>query len=140
VVENKEFSHGYHYGDYSGVVFYGPPLEYLWIDRLAVSDCYIEPLFRGVLDREWQNSGGEQIPRLVKEWLTLTGWCAGGQVLVTPKEAVEFTTALGQLNSSDVSDHCHGCTVEDCLRCAVVIREFIEKRLARGIDIFIEND
>src|SRR3954468_8023838 len=53
-----KFAHGYHYGDYSGVVWFGPPTDGFWLDRLAVSDCYIGPLFRGILDRAWRGAGG----------------------------------------------------------------------------------
>lgn len=45
MVEIEEFAHGYHYGDYSGIVFYGPPIDGSWRDRLAISDCYIDPMF-----------------------------------------------------------------------------------------------
>ena len=60
--EVNEFAHGYHYGDYSGVIFYGPPTDGFWLDRFAVSDCYIRPLFLGILDRVWRESGGEGLP------------------------------------------------------------------------------
>src|SRR5262245_38465411 len=141
MAETNEFAHGYHYGDYSGVIFYGPPADGLWSDRLAVSDCYIAPLFRGILDRAWRDSGGERVSRLASDWNTLKGWAAGGgAVSVSPADAAEFVEALIQLRTDDVSKHCAGCTVEECLRCAAVVREFIDSRLARGVHIFIEDD
>ena len=93
--------------------------------RLAVSDCYIGPLFRGILDRAWRESGGERMPRLASDWNTLEGWAAGGrQVPVVPADAAEFAEALAQLSPADVAEHCAGCTVEECLRSAAVVREF----------------
>jgi hypothetical protein len=140
-VAEVEFAHGYHYGDYSGVVLYGPPTDGFWLDRLAVSDCYIGPLFRGILDRAWRELGGEGVPRLASEWNTLEGWAAGGgPVPVAPADAAEFAEALSQLGPADVAEHCAGCTVEECLRCAAVVREFIGSRLARGVSLFIEDD
>jgi hypothetical protein len=141
VAEVTEFAHGYHYGDYSGVILYGPPAAGLWLDRLAVSDRYIDPLLRGILDRAWRESGGERVPRLASDWNTLSGWVAGGgPVPVPPTDAAEFAAALAQLTPTDLAEHCAGCTVEECLRCAGVIREFINSRLARGAGVFIEDD
>jgi len=141
VAEIEEFAHGYHYGDYSGVIFYGPPAGGVWPDRLAVSDCYIGPLFRGILSRAWRESGGERVPRLVSEWNALKGWAAGsGPVPVTPADAVAFAEALARLGPADVAGHCAGCTVEECLRCAAVVREFIGNRQARGVSLFIKDD
>jgi hypothetical protein len=137
----NEFAHRYHYGDYSGVIFYGPPTDGFWLDQLAVSNCYIGPLFRGILDRVWRESGGEGLPCIVSEWNTLTGWTnGGGPVPVSADDAAGFIHALVQLDPCDVAQHCAGCTVEECLRCAGVIREFIGSRLDRGLSPFIEND
>jgi hypothetical protein len=55
MTDAEDFSHG-SYGDYSGVVFYGPPTNGFWLDRLAVSDRYIAPLFAAVLDRSREKS------------------------------------------------------------------------------------
>jgi hypothetical protein len=136
-----KFANGYHYGDYSGVVWYGPPTEGFWLDRLAVSDCYIGPLFRGVLDRCWKESGGEQVPRLASEWNTLEGWAAAsGRVPVQSVDAAEFAEALARLGPADVVEHCAGCTVEECLECAKIVRGFIGNHLSRGVGLFIEDD
>jgi hypothetical protein len=141
VAKVEEFAHGCRYGDYSGVVLYGPPTDGFWLDRLAVSDCYIDPLFRGVLDWARQESGGKGVPRLAAEWNAMEGWAAdGGLVPVAPADAAEFAQALSQIGLADLSEHCAGSTPEECLRCAAVVREFIDSRLARGINLFIEDD
>jgi hypothetical protein len=141
VPEVEDFAHGKHYGDYSGVVFYGPQTNGFWLDRLAVSNCYIDPLFRGVLDRASRESGGGGVPRLAADWNALEGWKAGsGPVAIAQEDAAEFAEALAQLGSRDVAEYCWGCTVDECLRCAAVVREFICSRLARGVNLFIEDN
>jgi hypothetical protein len=42
MAEVEDFSFG-NYGDYAGVVFYGPPDQGFWFDRLAVSRIFIGP-------------------------------------------------------------------------------------------------
>jgi hypothetical protein len=138
VAKVEEFAHGYCYGDYSGVVFYGPPTEGFWLDRLAISNCYSLPLFCGVLDRAWRDGG--KVPRLTAEWNAGTGWRNGGLCEVSTADAAEFATALAQIVPADLAEHCAGCTVEECLRCAALVREFVSSRLARGVSLFIEDD
>jgi hypothetical protein len=66
MAEVEEFTYG-SYGDYSGVIFYGPPTDGGGLDRLAVSDRYIDPLFCGILERGRRENGGEGMCRLVSE-------------------------------------------------------------------------
>jgi hypothetical protein len=137
----NEFAHGYHYGDYSGVNFYGPPTNGLWLDRLAVSDTFISPLLFAILDKSWRETGGEGVPRIASDWNTMTGWAAGGgPTSVTPDEATEFVEALAHLSPGDLAERVAGCSVDECLRCAGVIRNFIVSRLGNGKAIFIEDD
>ena len=137
----EEFSHGRNYGDYSGIVFYGPPTNGSWLDRLSVSDCYLGPMFHGILDRALRDAGGEPVPSLVSDWNTLEGWAASdGPVRVAPADAGKLADALAGLGTADVSKYCDGCTVEECLRCAAAVREFIRIRLDRGVDLFVEQD
>lgn len=136
-----KFSHGLHYGDYSGVVWTGSPTEGSRRDRLAVSNCYINPLFSSILDRFWKELAVEQAPRLALEWNTLEGWvAASGPVPVNDRDAAEFADALAHLGPTDVVEHCAGCTVDDCLECAKAVREFIDDHLTRGAGLFIEVD
>ncbi len=138
MVDVDEFAHGYRYGDYSGVVFYGPPTDGFWLDRLAVSNCYMRPLFHSVLDRAWRD--GRPVPQLAAEWNAVAGWRNGGVCEVPTVDAAEFASALAQVASADVAEHCAGCTVEECLHCAAIVREFVGSRLARGVSLFIEDD
>jgi hypothetical protein len=141
-VDPEEFAHGYHYGDYGGVEFYGPPRDGLWLDRLAVSDTYLDSLFRAVLDRAWSESGGERTPRLADDWNALTGWCdcAAGRVSVPAGQARELVAALGWLTTAALAPHCAGCTPGDCLRCAAAIVEFVGNRLEFGASICMEQE
>jgi hypothetical protein len=142
VASTDEFAHGYHYGDYSGVVFYGPPTNGFWLDRLAVSDIYMGALLRAVLDRSWRESGGEAAPRLASEWNTLDGWAAAGAGIteVPPAAAEDLVAALAGVTAADLAPHCAGCTPDECLRCGAAVREFLASRLARGVRLFIEDD
>jgi hypothetical protein len=47
--------------------------------------------------------------------------------------------AFAELTAADLAAHA-GAKVEDCLRCAVVIQQFVSERLTRGGRVFIEDD
>jgi hypothetical protein len=148
VAENTEFAHGIRYGDYSGVVFYGPPTEGFWLDRFAVSDTYINPLFFAILDRTWRETGGESLPRLISEWNTLTGWTDGGAGIVpmSSQDARDLASALPEVTDVDLAPHITGATAialataQECLQCAEMIRAFICTRLDKNQTVYIEND
>ncbi len=138
--ENK-FAHGIQYGDQSGVTWYGPPSAGFWLDQLAVSRRYIDPLFRGILDRSGNGLDREQVPQLVAEWNCLKGWAAmNGPAPVMTQDAVSFAEALARLKNDDIAKHCHGSSVDECLECAAKIRKFIEDHVLRGVELFIEYD
>ncbi|MBP3960607.1 hypothetical protein J8F10_35740 [Gemmata sp. G18] len=142
MAEVTTFAHGYHYGDYSGVIFYGPPTNGFWVDRLAVSDCYISPLFHAVLDRAWRESGGESVPRVASEWNTLTGWAnlGAGVVPLQSVDAEDIARAFTTVSESDLAQHVTGSTIEECLACAWTIQEFICARLTESSIVYIESD
>lgn len=142
MAEITEFAHGFHYGDYSGIVLHGPPTEGFWLDRFAVSDTYIYPLFRAILDKCWRETDGEETPRVVSEWNTLTGWAGigAGIVQVNPQDAQSLASALSAVTSAELASQAEYTRVEECLRCAAMIRSFIYERLGKTLNIFIEAD
>lgn len=138
--QTNAFSHG-NFGDYAGVVFYGPPSNGFWLDFLTVSDIYVAPLLIASLDRALQEFGSEGIPRLVTEWSKLEGWADSILPVSIPEvDAIAFIGALASLCAEDVVPHCVGCSVEECLRCSLLIQEFIRSRLLRGDAVYIELD
>jgi hypothetical protein len=142
MAENTEFAHGIRYGDYSGVVFHGPPAKGFWVDRFAVSNTYIDPLFRAVLDRTGRETDGESLPLLVAEWNTLSGWAelGAGIVPVSVEDASDLAGALHEITDADLAPHITGTTAQQCLRCAAAIQEFIRARVAQNLQIYLEND
>ncbi len=133
---NDTFAHGT-YADYSGVVFSGPGLSE---ERLAVSDRFIDPLFRAILDRAGQGHGAD-VPKVVAEWNEGRGWAdACGVHELSPAEATEFLVALSAVSGADVRPHAAGATPEECVRCARVIEGFLRHRVDRGLPVYIEAD
>lgn len=134
------FAHGT-YGDDGGVVFYGPTVKGFWEDRLAVSDLFVRPLFRAVLERAWRgNATGA--PKVVVDWNGLTGWAdaAGVQELPHP-DARDLITVLAGVAAADLVPHLDkGGTPEQYLRCASVIGEFLRDHVDRGLPLYIERD
>ena len=55
MAEVTTFAHGYHYGDYSGVIFYGPPTNIFWVDRLAVSGWLLFTARRNATAKNFAN-------------------------------------------------------------------------------------
>ena len=136
--ENDEFAHNRHYGDYFGVIFYGPPDRGFWLDSLEVSNFYLKPLFQGMLDKAFRE--GNSPPQLAVEWNCITGWCELDRSQIETGRAMEFADALERLVASDVEPHCFGCAVDECLRCGALIRKFIVERLEKQVAIYIESD
>jgi len=138
-VEAADFAHG-SYGDYAGMAFYGPPADGFWLDRLAVSERFVHPLFCGILDRS-SALGGDRAPSLVRDWNLGEGWVkADRSVEVLRRDAVVLLDALAGLTVADVAPYCSGCTPEECVQCASVIRQFVGQRLTRGLTVFVENE
>jgi len=133
----SNFSYGT-YGDVHGVDFWGPPQDGFWNDCLPVSDRFVEPLFRAVLERAMET--GRVSPRLVAEWNSCTGWTeATTRVQVPPQDAQDMVEALRSLSRSDAAVHCREADVQDILRCADVVAEFLATRLASGFALFISR-
>jgi hypothetical protein len=132
----ENFAHGT-YADDSGVVFYGPPMDERWSDRLPVSDRFIEPLFKALLDRAKPGKA----PTLVAEWNEHKGCANATGIQKVPRsDATEFLVAFGLLTVADVTPHVAGVTSDQCLQCAAAIAEFLRDRIDRGLDVYIEDD
>lgn len=142
MAEIEEFAHGRHYGDYAGVVFSATPWPGRAPHRLPVSNLYLRPLFSAVLDRVARPGAGEPMPSLVSDWNTLEGWAAGaaGRVSITPQAAADLATALSRITGADLAPYCAAGALEDCLRCASTVQQFLVSRLAEGADLFIEEE
>lgn len=136
----EDFSHG-SYVDYSGVVFYGPPTKGFWLDRMAVSEFYIHPLFSAITDRNWDECGGKGMPNLIRDWNSQAGWVATERAIEIPHpDAISLLDALASLTLDDVLTYCTDCEPEECLRCASGISQFLSERLAQGFSVFIESE
>lgn len=61
-------------------------------------------------------------------------------VAVTRADAAELLDGLSRLEASDLAEHCADYTIEECIRCATVLRDFIGKVLIRGETLLIEDD
>jgi hypothetical protein len=138
--DTGEFAHGT-YADDSGVVFYGPPVKGFWEDFLEVSDKFIDPLFRAILDRAW-GAEGSTLPAVVAQWNELTGWRdATGMVELSPADARELVGALANVSEADLAPHLvAGLPVDAYLRCATVTAEFLRDRLDRGVRVYIADE
>src|SRR5688500_21922 len=125
---DEEFAHG-SYGDYSGVVFYGPPTSGFWFDRFAVSDEFIGPLFRAALDRASASSGGAQSPRLMSAWALLEGWAAAdGMAELAHRDVEELLQALAAVRAEDLVPHCAARGPNRCLQCVSALQAYLRAR------------
>jgi hypothetical protein len=135
------FAHGT-YGDISGVVFYGPAVKGFWEDSFPVSDRFIEPLFRAIVNRA-ELVERAKVPGLVAEWTELTGWRdAAGMVELPAVDVSELIGALAAISKADLAPHAAewAVTPDECLRCAAAIAGFLGDRVRRGLQIYIERD
>ena len=135
MAQDLDFGHGKHYGDYSGVTFYGSPENGIWLDSLPISDAYIGPLFHAILERQ------SIPPKIVSEWNEQTGWTVTGlDKAIPPAAAIELAESLANINTDQLASFCNGCSPEECLSCAVRIKKYLEDHVAKTIDLFMEQD
>ena len=102
-----------------------------------MSDRFIDPLFRAILDR------AEQAPRLAVEWSAMTGWTdATGTIELPLVDVTELIDALAAVSKSDLAPHVaqFAVTPEECLRCASAIAGFLRDRIGRGPQVYVERD
>ena len=135
------FAHG-SYGDISGVTFYGPAVNGFWDDSFPVSDRFIDPLFRAVLDRA-ELVERTKAPKLVTEWNELTGWRdASGIVELPPADVTDLIDGLASVTTADVAAHAaeFAVTADECLRCATASSGFLRERVSSGRQIYVERD
>lgn len=133
--DSDDFSHG-SYGDFSGAVFHGPPRNGFWLDRVAVSSRFIEPLFAAVIDCSGQ---WDSVPRLIQEWTTLTGWMDSHRPEeISRLDALSFLEALASLSEDDIARQSPSMSAAEAVRCSVAIRGFIFERLNRDDRIYVE--
>lgn len=130
----NEFAPG-GYGDDSGVSFYGPPDRGYLSDHLAISDSYIEPIFRTIQAR------AVSVPRLVTQWELCEGWAnASIPVAVSVKDAQDLVDALAALSISGLARHCEWGTPEEFIRCASAIGKCLQDHVKGGVPIYIQDD
>ena len=126
------------YGDWSGVSFYGPPEKGFWLDRLDISDRFIDPIFSAILSK----SEKQELPQVIKDWCELSAWCdVGGEILeLSSKETNDLIYALSSLDKDDlelIGDRTE--SVDDCLACIIEILKFFQGHQQKGKPIFIEE-
>ena len=128
------------YGDYGGVAFHGPHENGLDFDVLEIAGRFRDPLFNTILKRHWEGIVAGPAPRLVMDWNSCTGWCdEEGEVPLAPADATALIDSLALLTAEDVQAECHGCTADECIRCAGLICACIRERLANGSALRIED-
>lgn len=134
------FAHGT-YGDTSGVVFYGPQINGFWRDSFPVSDRFIDPLFRAILDRA-KLSKRSKVPRGTAEWMALTGWRDTiGRTELPAADVIELIEALTAISRADLDPHVaeFAVTPDECLRCASAMCGFLRERVGAGHRVYIER-
>jgi hypothetical protein len=143
---NKEFAHG-DYADYSGTIFYARATDGKWIDALHISRVYMRPIASGIMKRYFREN--DNIGEMAST-IAINAW--GGEDLEEdipslPENINLFLEELSLLTTVDLYPKAYGDTdeeklscVEEFKRCINVITEYLNERLARGLEIWIEDD
>ncbi|WP_176071856.1 hypothetical protein [Piscinibacter koreensis] len=136
----EEVSKRYSYGDMFEVVLYGCTQNGAQRERLSVNYVYMDPLFGLILGGARPPGSRLQAPRLVLDWHEETGWLEPvGRVAVPQSHARELVDALKLVTARDFDSTYPDGYVQDCLRCAAAVCEFIERQQAAGFALWIEN-
>ena len=137
-MEERRFSPG-SYGDYSGVVFYGPPQGGFWEDRFAISNQYVVPLFSSLYLSA--RDGDASAPRLIVEWWNGQGWTGVSGIVEIPREDLaHLIAALARLSADELAPRCDVIGPDRCMEAAVALRKFLAEHSSRGTPVFIETE
>ncbi|NUZ04506.1 hypothetical protein [Piscinibacter koreensis] len=127
------------YANMFEVVFHGRARARGPHERLSVSYAYMDPLL-DLASRARRPGADDKVPRLAREWLDGDGWTqTHGPAPVAAADARELAMALAAVARSDFDASFPADYVDDCLRCAAAIGEFIARQLAAGRDLQIQN-
>src|ERR1051325_6970912 len=126
MAEDNEYS-GRGYGDDTGVTFYGPPANGFWSDAISISDSYIAPIFRAILDQPLRGTISPPMPKLIMDWNCERGWRdASGIVEISRQDAEEFLTALLAVSTGELQMPRGIDSPERYLHCAAHICTFLQ--------------
>ncbi len=143
---HKKFSHG-DYADYWGMIFHARSTDGKWIDALHISDIYIDPICCGIMKRYLRENDGSGE---MASTLTINSYCAidlDENIPSTTENIKLFLDELSLLTITDLYPEAYGDTdeqklscVEEFKTCINVITEYLHERLARGLEIWVEDD
>ncbi|AFY93882.1 hypothetical protein [Chamaesiphon minutus] len=143
---DKQFAHG-DYADYWGMIFHARSADGKWIDALHISDIYIDPICCGIMKRYLRENDGTGE---MASTLTINSYCGidlDENIPSTTENIKLFLEELSLLTITDLYLEAYGDTdeqklscVEDFKRCINVITEYLNNRLTRGLQIWVEDD
>ena len=143
---NYEFAHG-DYANYSGIIFHARATDGTWIDALHISRIYIRPICSSIMKRYFREN--DNIGEMASA-IAINGW--GGEDLEedipSPTDMIKlFLEELSLLTISDLYPKAYGDTdeqklssIEEFKKCINIITLYIQDRLARGLEIWVQDD
>jgi hypothetical protein len=164
---NTEFSHG-DYADYNGIIFYARSTDGNWSDALHISDIYLDPICDSIMDL--YNGDNEQMEKILHRYYgindinNITTGChmyfgspitnniyCGIDLDEDAPSAVKdikfFLSELSILTFTDLYSHAYGDTetekydsTYEFQRCIKVINDYLSDRMARGLEIWVQDD
>jgi hypothetical protein len=161
---NTEFSHG-DYADYSGIIFYARSTDGNWIDALHISDIYLDPICDSIMDL--YNADNEQIEKILYRYHGIDdntteyviswgspitnnihlGIDLDEDVPAAVKDIKFFLSELSILTFTDLYSHAYGDTkiqkydsTHEFQRCIKIINDYLSDRMARGLEIWVQDD
>ncbi len=161
---NTEFSYG-DYADYWGIIFYARSTDGNWIDALHISDIYLDPICDSIMDL--YNKDNEQMEKIILHYygindsmteysiefgspITNNSYCGidlDEDVKSEVKDINLFLSELSILTFTDLYSHAYGNTetekydsTHEFQKCIKVITEYLLDRMARNLEIWVQDD
>jgi hypothetical protein len=161
---NTEFLKAGYLG-YDGIIFYARSTDGNWIDALHISDIYLDPICDSIMDI--YEGDNEQMDKILyhyhgindntteyfMEWGSpitnniYLGIDLDEDAPSAVKDIKFFLSELSILTFTDLYSHAYGDTetekydsTHEFQRCIKVINDYLSDRMARGLEIWVQDD
>jgi hypothetical protein len=162
---NTDFLKFSYYSSNDAIVFHARSTDDSWIDALHISDFYLDPICASIMDL--YNNDNEQMEKIIFRYygindsmtefsiefgspITNNIYCGidlDEDVPSAVKDIKLFLSELSILTFTDLYSHAYGDTetekhysTHEFQRCIKVITEYLSDRMARGLEIWVQDD
>jgi hypothetical protein len=141
-----EFAHDY-LEECPGIIFYARATDSTWIDALHISDIYIDPICSSIMRRYLHENDGVGDMASTLTTNIYHGMEPDDDILSSPENIKLFVEELSLLTDKDLYQDPHldgygekSSHIAKLQKCITIITNYLNDRLTRGLEIWVEDD